>query len=124
MVAISFGHTRCRLCGIVLRRGDSLRAFPAFLPPSHAFGAISDGIVHQECLQSWRFHEHLERLLAVFEGCRQRAREKRPRTVEDADQATTAAMIEFDAVAFLPENNPPEAATMLADFPDESTSEG
>ena len=53
MALVKFGSTKCRLCGETLQKGESVVAFPAFVPPNHAFFSFADCAYHQECFKAW-----------------------------------------------------------------------
>lgn len=62
MVISTLGGLCCALCGKSIGDDAPMRAFPAFLPKTHRWFALSDSAVHAGCLDSWADRDGFLRL--------------------------------------------------------------
>lgn len=66
MALIIFGKTKCKLCGLVMKDGDKIAGFPAFLPYDHKYGKFSDASMHESCYLADPGCNTVDNLLAAY----------------------------------------------------------
>lgn len=67
MALIILGKTICRLCNAVIKEGDEMKAFPAFVPYDHKFGKFSDAAFHKSCYEKDTDRDEVDNMLWVWE---------------------------------------------------------
>lgn len=67
MALVLLGKSKCSLCSEVMKEGEELKAFPAFLPYDHRFGRFSDAAFHKVCFEKDTDAQAVDDMLYVWE---------------------------------------------------------
>jgi hypothetical protein len=67
MALVLLGKSTCPLCNEVMKEGEELKAFPAFLPYDHRFGRFSDAAFHKVCFEKDEDAQAVDDMLYVWE---------------------------------------------------------
>jgi hypothetical protein len=84
MALVLLGRSKCPLCSEVMKEGEELKAFPAFLPYDHRFGRFSDAAFHKVCFEKDEDAQAVDDMLYVWE----RIMKSMPRDLATEEQRT------------------------------------
>jgi hypothetical protein len=84
MALIILGKSKCPLCSEVMKQGEELKAFPAFLPYDHRFGRFSDAAFHKVCFEKDSDASDVDDMLYVWQKIMD-GRPKDLKTIEEMD---------------------------------------
>lgn len=84
MAMIILGKSKCPLCNQILKEGEPLTAFPAFLPTNHRFGKFSDAAFHTACFDKDPDANDVDNMHYVYKKIMD-GRPKDLKTIEEMD---------------------------------------
>jgi hypothetical protein len=88
------GKTACPLCAKTIMAGDETRAFPAFLPASHALHVFSDAAFHRHCFEADARAASVDALYARYRAIWD-SRPKELKTLQEIDAWGREAFKDF-----------------------------
>src|SRR5581483_3184170 len=87
------GVSRCAICGRTIESGSKFRSFAAFLPHTSRWGHLSDGSVHNDCLQKWPDAENFLAAYSEYQELWKKARSFE--SAEDGEKWLRERLVEF-----------------------------